>query len=80
MGTLTPGATYIYERDGDTVYAREAGSLERRVVGYDYKQNKISEDQLWKEIRSAAESNPMLQDALNRVKILYELSNQHGKE
>lgn len=78
MGTLTPGATYIYERDGDTVYAREAGSLERRVVGYDYKQNKISEDHLWKEIRSAA--NSVLQDALNRVKILYELSNQHGKE
>ena len=33
MGTLKPGATYIYERDGDTVYAREQGSTERFVIG-----------------------------------------------
>jgi hypothetical protein len=27
MGTLTPGATYIYERNGEEIYAREAGRL-----------------------------------------------------
>jgi hypothetical protein len=38
MGNLKPGATYIYERSGGTVYAREFGedpSL-RKVVGWDY--------------------------------------------
>ena len=39
MGSLKPGATYIYERNGDTVYARETGAdpSTRIVVGYDYK-------------------------------------------
>ena len=35
MGTLKPGAAYIYERVGPTIYARELGSTERTVVGYD---------------------------------------------
>ena len=26
MGNLKPGATYVYERDGKTVYAREVGA------------------------------------------------------
>jgi hypothetical protein len=38
MGQLKPGATYIYERDGDTVYQREIGAdpSTRTEVGYDY--------------------------------------------
>jgi len=38
MGSLKPGATYIYERVGDTVYARESGAdpSTRVAVGYDY--------------------------------------------
>jgi hypothetical protein len=38
MGTLTPGATYIYERNGDEVYAREFGQSpsERKLIGYQY--------------------------------------------
>ena len=38
MGKLKPGASLIYERDGNTVYAREAGSDPgtRTEVGYDY--------------------------------------------
>lgn len=35
MGNLKPGATYIYERVGPTIYARESGSTDRHVVGYD---------------------------------------------
>jgi hypothetical protein len=40
MGTLKPGATYIYERDKDTVYAREFGAdpSTRKVIGWDYQQ------------------------------------------
>jgi hypothetical protein len=38
MGSLKPGATYIYERNGGTVYAREAGSdpSTRKEIGYHY--------------------------------------------
>ena len=34
MGSLTPGATLIYERVAGTIFAREFGKSERRVVGY----------------------------------------------
>ena len=38
MGTLKPGATYIYERANGVVYARESGadSSTRVEVGYGY--------------------------------------------
>jgi len=84
MGTLKPGATYIYERADGIVYAREFGAdpRERFVVGYesgkDYDTvqalNNIKEDRIWIEIRHAARSNPALQEALDRVKVIYELS------
>jgi hypothetical protein len=37
MGTLKPGATYIYERSDGIVYAREFGAdpSTRQVVGYE---------------------------------------------
>jgi hypothetical protein len=81
MGQLTPGATYIYERVGDTVYARESGSLDRKVVGHDHRtqdgrplHEHIMDAKLWGEIRRAAPSNPALQDALERVIMIYNLS------
>ena len=36
MGSLKPGATYIYERDGHKVYARIVGENTRQLIGYDY--------------------------------------------
>jgi hypothetical protein len=38
MGQLKPGASLIYERDGATVYQREAGAdpATRSEVGHDY--------------------------------------------
>jgi len=38
MGTLTPGAAYIYERNGNTVYAREFGADPgtRKVIGWGF--------------------------------------------
>lgn len=38
MGQLKPGATYVYERVGNTVYSREVGAdpSTRTEVGYDY--------------------------------------------
>ena len=83
MGTLKPGATYIYERDGNRVYAREFNSTERQLVGYDYDGSgadlerglaKFKQEVLWTEILNAAENNTALQEAIDRVKVIYELS------
>ena len=80
MGSLTPGATYIYESPdgGQTVYARESGSKERKLVGesLSVKTNRelMQESQLWHDIRVAARDNPALQEALDRAIIIYNLS------
>lgn len=82
MGSLTPGAKLIYERVGDTVYAREEGSTERTVVGYNYHRDPLDhrnymsspkDAQLWHDIRQAALTDKELQEALDRVKVLYYL-------
>lgn len=92
MGSLKPGAKYIYERHGGVVYAREHGALasERTPIGWDWEPennparvkgadiDSIRENQLWYEIRKAAMVDPKLQEALERVKILYYLSKDHG--
>jgi hypothetical protein len=89
MGTLKPDATYIYERNGDEIYAREFGETERTLIGYRYEiENKpdprtsdgrplrdhIMDAKMWGEIRRAARTNPTLQDALERVIMIYQLS------
>jgi len=93
MGTLTPGATYIYERNGNTVYAREFGAdpSTRKEIGWDYdpnnpdhlerqeRLNALRNDQLWHKIRLAARDNVTLQDALDRVVEIYHLSKDHGQ-
>ena len=93
MGTLTPGATYIYERNGEEIYARESGKTDRTLIGYQY-ENKVDprthdgrplyehmkEDQLWGDIRRAARTNTALQEAMERVILIYHLSKDHGKK
>jgi hypothetical protein len=95
MGSLTPGATYIYERNGDEVYARELGQSDRKLIGYQYEmENKsdprtndgrplrehIKEDQLWGNIRRAAKTNSALHEALERAIIIYHLSKDNGQK
>lgn len=85
MGSLKPGVTYIYERNGSEVYARALGESERTLVGYDYEPDTrtpdgrplsdyIKEDKLWGEIRREAKTNSALQKALDRAIIIYRLS------
>lgn len=96
MGQLKPGATYIYERNGETVYAREAGAdpMTRQVVGWQYNQNNpnfdprtndgrplhdhLMDSKLWGEIRREALTNTTLQEAIERVKLIYHLSKENG--
>jgi hypothetical protein len=83
MGTLKPGATYIYERADGVVYAREFGKTERQEVGWNYDprtpdgrplRDHLLEDKLWGEIRREAQTNPALQRALDRAIMIYRLS------
>jgi hypothetical protein len=94
MGSLKPGAKYIYERANGVTYAREFGTdpSTRQAIGWNYDPTQpnfdprtkdgrplhdhIMEDQLWGEIRRMAKTNPTLQAALERVKIIYHLSKE----
>lgn len=80
MGQLTPGATLIYEQVDGVTYARESGSLNRKIVGMTANAWTIQQEEeaLWKEIREAAESNEALQRALEQCKILYYLHKENG--
>jgi hypothetical protein len=80
MGSLTPGATYIYESpdNGNTVYAREVGKTEKKLVGYNLPNRKdpiqydIIETQLWQDIVEAGKTNPTLQKTLDRAILIYQ--------
>jgi hypothetical protein len=85
MGSLKPGASYVYERDGGVTYAREFGSdpSTRVAIGWDYDPrtidgkpslNHLEDIKLWNNIRQEASINPALQKALNRVIMIYKLS------
>jgi hypothetical protein len=90
MGTLKPGATYVYERHDGVVYSREIGAdpLTRTEVGWDYDPrtsdgrplyDHIMDSKLWGDIHRAAKTNPSLQDALERVKLIYHLSKDNDR-
>ena len=80
MGNLKPGATYIYEKADGITYAREFGAPhnDRFEIGRDYQRYLQDELRLWEEIVRAGRTNQALQDALDRVKIVYHLSKDHG--
>jgi hypothetical protein len=67
---------------GNTVYSRELGSDKRELIQqYDPRthdgrslNDRIMESKLWGNIRRAAETNPTLQDALDRAIMIYHLT------
>ena len=87
MGSLKPGATYVYERNNGIIYAREFGAdpSTRKEIGWDYDprtkdgrplHDHIMEDQMWGNIRREARTNPTLQKALDRAIMIYKLSKE----
>ena len=77
MGSLTPGATYVYERANGKVYAREVGKLDRVLIGYDLDNSAQQNVALWNDILKESETNPALRKALDRVIMLYKLSKDY---
>lgn len=80
MSRLESGEVYIYERVNGITYARKLGDPpnQRFEVGRDYDSESVfhdlQESKLWGEIHQAAKTNPALQDAIDRVKLVYALS------
>jgi len=83
MGTLRPGATIIYESpdNGKTVYGRYSGETNRWLVG-GMVSDPIRDTKLWDKIFEESKTNLVLREAIERVKILYELSKKdcNGEE
>ena len=75
MGQLKPGATYIYERDGGIIYAREARRppSERFEIGRDYDALQQVDQRVWNEIYKNRHLNSTLQQQVEQCIITYKL-------
>lgn len=80
MGSLKPGATYIYERGGGAIYAREFGAdpSTRRVVGYendDYQISASSKRMLTEmnEVIKMCETDLAMKEMLDQLFVMYNL-------
>jgi len=78
MGSLKPGATYIYERADGIVYAREFGETKRRVVGYVSDDGNISASTKrllteLNEVVKMCEVDPGMKELLDQLFVMYNL-------
>ena len=79
MGSLKPSVPLIYERVGPVIYAREFGSTERHVVGYDVdNENKIfgiPQSKVAKilDIHQMAQLDPGMRELWEQLEIMYNL-------
>ena len=78
VNKITEAVIYESPDGGETVYVSEHGSTQKKlhsesVRAIDIK-DQLREDQLWAQIRQAAKTNPAIQDALERVRVIYQLS------
>ncbi len=83
MGSLKPGATYIYERAEGIIYAREFGKTERQVVGYesgsDYDLSAPNRRMLSElnEVVRMCETDPEMRELLDKLFVVYNLKKNH---
>lgn len=71
--------TYIYERVAGTIFAREFGKTERKVVGYD---TDISpEFAMYKseinQVLMMCEKDPAMRELLDQLFVMYNLKKTH---
>jgi len=69
---------------GKTVYSRELGSTERNFEWEDPDEVRVRErlqkKKEWEDILYAAKHNPALQEAIERVIIIYHLGKKNGQK
>jgi hypothetical protein len=72
--------SFIYESPdgGNTVYKRKIGQSQRELHSISEEKRKwdqqLEEEMLWVKIAQVGRTNPALQAALDRARIIYELS------
>ena len=79
MGSLTPGTTYVYEHVAGTIFAREFGKTERKVVGYitDVSPEFAMYKSEINQVLMMCEQDPAMKDLLDRLFVLYNLKKTH---
>jgi hypothetical protein len=79
MGSLNPGATYIYERVDNRVYAREMGQTKRRLVGWT-DDTGLAMREYRSEINhvlAMCETDPAMRELLDQLFVMYNLKKTH---
>ena len=75
---ITEAVIYESPDGGKTVYVRKPGETQRQLHWESDEvkslRKQVAEDQLWQEIRRAAETNPMLKRALDEAIMIHNLS------
>lgn len=81
MGSLNPGATYIYERVEDRVYAREFGETKRTLVGIELRQQESTNTKRMlsemNEVIKMCETDPAMKEMLDQLFVIYHLKKTH---
>ena len=72
---MTQNLPYIYESpdSGDTIYRRLAGTTQRELVREGPLRKKMLRNQLWQQIFQAAETDPVLEEMIEKVEIYHQL-------
>jgi hypothetical protein len=84
MGSLRPNETIVYSTSGNVTYGHY-GDGEQFIVGYNLRKRRDPLDikhnmDLWIDILDAGGENSALQQAIDRVKMLYYLTKETPNE
>lgn len=82
MGKLKPGATYIYEREDNRIYAREMGGTERELVGWSDTNSPATKEYRSQinQVLNMCETDPVMKELLDQLFVLYNLKRKHNDE
>lgn len=75
MGSLTPGATYVYERVDDRIYAREFGQTKRQMVGWTTTVSPVMREYAseMNQVLLMCETDQEMRELLDKLFVLYNL-------
>lgn len=75
MSTLEPGATYIYEREDNRIYARKFGQTRRQLVGWTDNNSPVMREYRSEinHVLQMCEHDPAMRELLDQLFVLYNL-------
>ena len=79
LGTLKPGATYVYERVDDRIYARELGKTKRSLVGVTANDNVANREynSNVNGMLAMCKTDPAMKELLDQLFVLYNLKKKN---